>query len=157
MRLEEEGEGTAEGAEKRSGKILETFTIPLRFSLTPPNHASTLEYCCVKTFRGNFVVPTQNVVLTDQQAAFIETMVAAGKYQNASEVVREGLRLIEQRETDNAVKLNELREAIQLGLDSFERGEYDTFETAESLALHLQTLAAQAKAEVGADTNVQHE
>jgi antitoxin ParD1/3/4 len=37
-------------------------------------------------------VPTRNVVLTEQQAAMIERLVQAGRYQNASEVLRDGLR-----------------------------------------------------------------
>ena len=40
-------------------------------------------------------MPTRNVVLTDHQAEFVERLVMSGRYQNASEVLREGLRLIE--------------------------------------------------------------
>jgi antitoxin ParD1/3/4 len=42
-------------------------------------------------------MPTRNVVLTDHQSALIEQLVTSGRYQNASEVLREGLRLIDQR------------------------------------------------------------
>lgn len=42
-------------------------------------------------------MPTRNVVLTDHQAHFVEQLVASGRYQNASEVLREGLRLVERR------------------------------------------------------------
>jgi antitoxin ParD1/3/4 len=34
------------------------------------------------------VMPTRNVVLTDHQAALVEHLVASGRYQNASEVLR---------------------------------------------------------------------
>ena len=40
-------------------------------------------------------MPTRNVVLTDHQAHLVEKLVSTGRYQNASEVLREGLRLIE--------------------------------------------------------------
>ena len=40
-------------------------------------------------------MPTRNVVITDRQAAFIEELVSSGEYQNASEVLREGLRRTE--------------------------------------------------------------
>ena len=43
-------------------------------------------------------MPTRNVVLTDHQAHFVEQLVTSGRYQNASEVLREGLRLVERRE-----------------------------------------------------------
>lgn len=40
-------------------------------------------------------MPTRNGVLTDSQAKFVERVVASGQYQNASEVLREGLRLVQ--------------------------------------------------------------
>ena len=45
-------------------------------------------------------MPTRNVVITDRQAAFIEQLVEGGEYQNASEVLREGLRLVEERRAE---------------------------------------------------------
>jgi putative addiction module CopG family antidote len=51
------------------------------------------------------VMPTRNVVLTDSQAKFVEQMVASGHYQNASEVLREGLRLVQAREAEQAARL----------------------------------------------------
>ena len=49
-------------------------------------------------------MPTSNVVLTDHQQKVIESLVRSGGYQNASEVMREGLRLVERREAEDAVK-----------------------------------------------------
>ncbi len=43
-------------------------------------------------------MPTRNIVLTDQQAAMIERLVQSGRYQNASEVLRDGLWLVQQRD-----------------------------------------------------------
>jgi antitoxin ParD1/3/4 len=43
-------------------------------------------------------MPTRNVVLTQHQADLVERLVASGRYQNASEVLREGLRLVESQE-----------------------------------------------------------
>jgi antitoxin ParD1/3/4 len=45
-------------------------------------------------------MPTRNVVLTDYQAELVERPVSSGRYQNASEVLREGLRLVEDPETE---------------------------------------------------------
>jgi len=86
-------------------------------------------------------MPTRNVVVTDHQAAFIEHMVAAGRYQNASEVLREGLRMVEQREAENAAKLKALREAIQEGIDDMEAGRYTTFKTPGAMRAYLKTLS----------------
>ena len=41
-------------------------------------------------------MPTRNVVITDHQSRLIDELVESGRYQNASEVLREGIRLIEE-------------------------------------------------------------
>jgi antitoxin ParD1/3/4 len=67
-------------------------------------------------------MPTRNVVITDHQAALIERLVASGHYQNASEVLREGLRLVEQREEAEAARLAWLRQAASEGDADIEAG-----------------------------------
>lgn len=57
-------------------------------------------------------MPTRNVVLTDQQAELVEKLVESGRYQNASEVLRDGLRLIQRRELEDTAKLAALRGAL---------------------------------------------
>lgn len=57
-------------------------------------------------------MPTRNVVLTEQQAALVEELVLSGRYQNASEVLRDGLRLLQRREAEETVKLEALRSAL---------------------------------------------
>ncbi len=86
-------------------------------------------------------MPTRNVVLTEHQTHFIEELVNSGRYQNASEVLREGLRLVERREQEDELRLARLREAVQLGIDDFEAGRYKSFESAEALSQHLKQLA----------------
>lgn len=89
-------------------------------------------------------MPTRNVVITDHQAKLIDDLVACGRYQNASEVLREGIRLIEEREKEQAAKLEALRAAVQVGIDAIERGEYVEFKDARSLNSHLRKLASKA-------------
>ena len=50
-------------------------------------------------------MPTRNVVLSDHLAALVARLVESGRYQNASEVMREGLRLVERREAEDAIRL----------------------------------------------------
>ncbi len=69
-------------------------------------------------------MPTRNVVITEHQQDLIETLVESGRYQNASEVLREGLRLIEQRERRDAAKLEALKAAVRVGLDDLAAGRY---------------------------------
>jgi antitoxin ParD1/3/4 len=94
-------------------------------------------------------MPTRNVVLTDHQHEVIDTLVRSGRYQNASEVLREGLRLIEQREADEAARLAALRNAAQLGWRDIESGRYRDLDD-DSLAEHIERLGARAGEEVRA-------
>ena len=64
-----------------------------------------------------------NVSLTPELEQLIHTKVDSGLYLSASEVVREALRLLEERDRVNAMKLEELRRTIQIGIDQANRGE----------------------------------
>ena len=66
---------------------------------------------------------TQNVSLTAEQKAFVAAKVASGGYLTASEVIREALRLLEERDKLHDMRLDELRAKIQEGLDALARGE----------------------------------
>jgi antitoxin ParD1/3/4 len=69
-------------------------------------------------------MPTRNVVLSEHQHEFVEALVRSGRYQNASEVLREGLRLIELREREEAAKLQALRDAAAKGWADVTAGRY---------------------------------
>jgi antitoxin ParD1/3/4 len=86
-------------------------------------------------------VPTRNVVLTKQQEKLVKTLVASGRYQNASEVLREGLRLVEQREAEDAARLELLREAAEVGFRALDRGESKNFRTFDELEAYLTDLS----------------
>jgi len=89
-------------------------------------------------------MPTRNVVLTDHQASLVEQLVSSGRYQNASEVLREGLRLIEQREAEDASRLVALRNAVQVGVSDIEAGRFTVFDSSSALGAHLKSIAAKA-------------
>lgn len=93
-------------------------------------------------------MPTRNVVLTNHQAAFVEQLVTSGRYQNVSEVLREGLRLVEQREAEDASRLEILRSAVRAGIEDIEAGRFITFDTQESLRTHLKSITAKSIADV---------
>ncbi len=69
-------------------------------------------------------MPTRNVVLTDRQEGFIGELVAAGRYQNASEVLREGLRLLEDQVQLRQAELADIQAGVIAGFDQIERGEF---------------------------------
>jgi len=67
---------------------------------------------------------TRNVVLTQHQAGLIEKLVDSGRYQNAGEVFREGLRLVESRDAEERARIKALREAVQIGIADLEAGRF---------------------------------
>lgn len=61
-----------------------------------------------------------NVSLTPELEQYVQEKVSSGLYYSASEVIREGLRLLKEREQLQQIRLQELRQDIQAGLDSGE-------------------------------------
>jgi antitoxin ParD1/3/4 len=60
-------------------------------------------------------MPTRNVNLTAELDRFVASKVKSGRYENASEVVRAGLRTLEREEQEYEAKLTLLRAAIHEG------------------------------------------
>lgn len=89
-------------------------------------------------------MPTRNVVITDHQAELIDRLVASGRYQNASEVLRAGLRAVEQDEAEHEAKLVALRAAVQVGIDDMEAGRYRDFDSMDDAVSHLEGVAQAA-------------
>ena len=89
-------------------------------------------------------MPTRNVVLTDHQAQLVEKLVSTGRYQNASEVLREGLRLIEDREAQDSARLHALREAARVGIADIDAGRFRSFESPAALNRHLTAITDKA-------------
>ena|ERR1051326_4522537 len=83
------------------------------------------------------LVPTRNVVLTERQAQLVQSLVDSGRYQNASEVIREGLRLVERREHEDSARLHALRSLADAGLGDLERGAFTDLDDAASLQTYL--------------------
>ena len=64
-----------------------------------------------------------NVSLTPELERYINQKIESGLYQTASEVVRAGLRLLEEREDLHRQTVEELRRKLQAGIDEADRGE----------------------------------
>ena len=61
-----------------------------------------------------------SISLTDHQQRFIASLVDSGRYQGVSEVVRAGLRLLEEREEKRRAVLQQIEAAVEAGLNSGE-------------------------------------
>src|SRR6185437_13748151 len=69
----------------------------------PKTWCSRVGNCCQHCYNPG--MPTRNVNLSEQQAKFIRKSVDQGRFRNSSEVVRAGLRLLEQQELQEKLKL----------------------------------------------------
>jgi antitoxin ParD1/3/4 len=87
-------------------------------------------YFCIK-FKG---MKNTSISLGNYFDQFVQTQVSAGRYKNVSEVIRAGLRLLENEES----KIIALRNAIQQGIDSGIAHDFDPEK-------HLQQLKAKRK------------
>jgi len=88
-------------------------------------------------------MPTRNISLTPEQDAFVEKVVEAGEYQNASEAIRDALRALQQRRKEDSLKLKVLRAQIKAGADALERGDFTEVDDAD-LDGYLERLTTSA-------------
>ena len=87
-------------------------------------------------------------MVTDHQAKLIEQLVRSGRYQNASEVLREGLRLVERQVAEDAARLKALRDDVDLGERSFETEPVIVLETDEDFDRFFEEVEKEALAGV---------
>jgi len=64
-----------------------------------------------------------NVSLTPELEKFVSAKVETGRYNSASEVVREALRLLEEYDQARAAQLAEFNEELSRRLQALDRGE----------------------------------
>jgi antitoxin ParD1/3/4 len=63
-----------------------------------------------------------NVSLTDELEAWVQTRVESGLYRTGSEVVREAIRLLRERDELKDLRREELRALVRAGLDDADAG-----------------------------------
>lgn len=66
------------------------------------------------------VVNIMNISLTPKLEGLVKQKVSDGLYNSASEVIREALRLMEERDQLQSLKLRALKDEISLGLESLD-------------------------------------
>jgi antitoxin ParD1/3/4 len=67
-------------------------------------------------------MPTRNINLTEHFNEFVDQQISTGRYSNASEIVREALRLLEVHEQVREAKLKALRQAAKIGFEEIDQG-----------------------------------
>ena len=74
-----------------------------------------------------------NVSLTKELEGFVESLVAGGMYYSASEVVRDGLRLLKEQQDLKSLRAAELRREIMLGAEDIKAGRHTVYSSDEDL------------------------
>ena len=90
-------------------------------------------------------VNSMNVSLTPQLENFIKQKVSTGMYNSVSEVIREALRLLEEKDVLKAMKLEALKVDIQDGIDSLDSGQGKPLDIESIKARGRQILAQRNK------------
>ncbi len=86
------------------------------------------------------------ISLPPELEQFVTAKVQSGDYPTAGEVVRDGLRLLQERERVRQIRLEELRNEIAIGIDQLNRGEYAEFTAETVIAEGSRLLDADKKA-----------
>lgn len=76
-----------------------------------------------------------NVSLTPKLEALVQAKLDTGLYNSASEVIRDALRLLEERDQLQQARLDNLRSEISTGLNDLDRGDASDFDSASLKAL----------------------
>ena len=74
-----------------------------------------------------------NFSLTPSLEQFVRDKASTGDYNNASEVIREAIRLLKEKDEQREIKLERLKAELQAGLDDIEQGNFTTINSAQEL------------------------
>jgi antitoxin ParD1/3/4 len=77
-----------------------------------------------------------NISLTKEFENYVSQKVESGMYHSASEVIRDGLRLMKERDELHQSRLAELRKDIAVGVDQADRGQVQPFD--ENIAARVK-------------------
>lgn len=84
-----------------------------------------------------------NISLTPELEKLVKQKVESGLYLSASEVVREGLRLLQERDGLRRFHVDQLRKQIFPGIFELENGEYSDYDVA-TLKAHIESIKNKA-------------
>lgn len=94
-------------------------------------------------------MPTRNVNLTEYYDQFVDTLITSGRFSNASEVMRAGLRLLEQQAREDEQKLAALRALASEAFNELDQGQGTAIDGGEQLAELIGQIGRRAADDVG--------
>ena len=90
-------------------------------------------------------MPSRNISLTEHFDVFVERSIRAGRFANASEVVRAGLHLLEHREREEEERRAALKAAAVEGFGALDRGDYILLDGEQALRRKLSEVGRAAR------------
>jgi len=93
-------------------------------------------------------MPTRNINLTDRYDQFVDELVTSGRFSNASEVMRAGLRLLEGQALEEEEKLTLLRSLASEGFSELDQGQGIVLDGQQQLAEFIGRIGRRAAEEV---------
>jgi antitoxin ParD1/3/4 len=72
----------------------------------------------IETDLSGVIAMPSSYAIGDHFEQFIKSQIESGRYSNASEIVRDALRLLEEREQLHQLQFEQLKQQIQQGIDS---------------------------------------
>jgi antitoxin ParD1/3/4 len=84
-----------------------------------------------------------NISLPPELESFVQSQVADGAFISPSEVVQTALRLLQEQAVLQTMRVADLKQEIQVGLDDLEQGRYTDYATVEDLAAEIKQLGRQ--------------
>ena len=100
---------------------------------------------CIITVAPEKNLPTMTATLSDDMGKYVKAKIQSGHYQSAGEVVREGLRLLQEQDTLRQIKLEQLRKDIAIGIEAADCGELAPLDVDAIIAEGHKRLAEQAR------------
>lgn len=88
-----------------------------------------------------------NISLTPELETLVMKKVESGMYHSASEVIREGLRLLKEQDALREIRREELRSEVRRGFEQIERGEYTEYASGDELTQAVLTEGRKRAAE----------
>ena len=90
-------------------------------------------------------MPTRNINLTEHLDLFVERQISSGAYGNASEIVREALRLLAGQEEVREAKLKAIRQAAKLGFAEIDQGEGIVLKGKKAINRFIEEIEAEVR------------
>jgi antitoxin ParD1/3/4 len=84
-----------------------------------------------------------NISLPSELESFVQSQVADGAFISPSEVVQTALRLLQEQAVLQTIRVADLKQEIQVGIDDLEQGCYTDYATVADLATDIKQLGRQ--------------